>query len=181
MFSSKISSFCTELCTLKHVNCFFFNKYHYFHCMFRNLISSEREKVNSMFSGKSVLVKVSQNHRVVEVGRKPQRSCCPTPRAQAGPPRRSCPQSCPNNFRISPRMESPPAPWATCSSAQSPSRWKCVSSCSEGTSWVSVFALCLWSCTGHHWDKPGSVLFAPFFQVFIYNDKIPQEPSLLQA
>jgi len=35
--------------------------------------------------------------------------------------------------------------------------------------------------TGHHWKAPGSVVLAPSLQVFIYIDKIPPEPSLLQA
>jgi len=33
----------------------------------------------------------------------------------------------------------------------------------------------------HDQDEPGSVLFAPSFQVFIYIKNIPPEPSLLQA
>jgi len=37
------------------------------------------------------------------------------------------------------------------------------------------------SVTGHHWKEPGSVCFTPSLQVFIYIDKIPTEPSLLQA
>ena len=35
--------------------------------------------------------------------------------------------------------------------------------------------------TGHYWKDPGSILFLPFFQIFIYIDKIPVEPSFLQA
>ena len=34
--------------------------------------------------------------------------------------------------------------------------------------------------TGHQWKEPGSVLFSPSLQVFIYIDDISPEPSLLQ-
>ena len=35
--------------------------------------------------------------------------------------------------------------------------------------------------TGHHCKEPSSILFAPSLQVLICIDKIPPEPSLLQA
>lgn len=31
--------------------------------------------------------------------------------------------------------------------------------------------------TGHHWKKAGCIFFTPSFQLFIYIDKIPTEPS----
>lgn len=51
---------------------------------------------------------------------------------QAGPCRASCPGPCPDSFLVSPRMENPSPPWATCASAWSPSQWKSVSCCSKG-------------------------------------------------
>ena len=73
------------------------------------------------FSSYSKL-ETSWNHIMVEVGRDLWRSPGPTPLAQAWPPRASFSGLCPHGFWISPRMEAPQPPWATCSSAQSPSQ-----------------------------------------------------------
>ena len=35
------------------------------------------------------------------------------------------------------------------------------------------------SVTGNQWKEPGSILFAPSIQVFIFINKIPPQPSLL--
>jgi len=49
------------------------------------------------------------------------------PSSQAKPPTASCSGPCPDDFWIPPRWETPWPLSATCSSAQSPSRWKRIS------------------------------------------------------
>ena len=96
------------------------------------------------------------------------------PSAQTGPPKASCPWSCPDGFWISLRMETPQPPWATYSSPWSPSQQKSVS-------WeppvFHLVPIVPGPVTGHHWNEPGSVFFASSLQVLIYINKNP--PSLL--
>ena len=88
----------------------------------------------------------------------------------------------PDIFWISPSMEIPQPPLATCGSSWSPSQWQSVSWCSDGTSCASFQSVPIVSgpVPGHLWAEPGSVLLTTFLQVFIYIDEIPPKPSLLQ-
>ena len=61
-------------------------------------------------------------------------------------------------FLKSPRMETSEPLWATCASAWSPSQFLPIAS---------------GPVTGHHWKEPGSILFAPSLEIFIYIGKIP--------
>lgn len=55
----------------------------------------------------------------------------PYPLPKRGHPEAGCPGPCPDGFWISPRLETPQAPWATCAGARAPSHW-------ESGSWGSA-------------------------------------------
>ncbi|XP_063247841.1 uncharacterized protein LOC134547626 [Prinia subflava] len=78
--------------------------------------------------------------------------------------RASSPGPHPEGFQVSPVREAPQPLLAFCASAWSPSQYKSVSCCSEGTSSVSVCACGLLSLTGHHWEHPGSTSFVSSLQ-----------------
>lgn len=65
--------------------------------------------------------------------------------------------------------------WASYSSAPSSARLKSAFWCSDGTFYFPVCASC--PGTGHHWNEPGSILFALSLQMFIDIFKISPEPS----
>lgn len=91
------------------------------------------------------------------VGRDCWRFSSPTPLFQQG----HLNSAAPDGFWVSPRMETPQPPLATCASAQSPLQWKSVSLCSEGASCISVSALCFWPC---HWEVPAPSSLHPCFR-----------------
>ena len=70
------------------------------------------------------------------------------PTAEAGSPTAGCTGPCPGGSWIPPEKETPPPPWAACSSAPSPSEGRSSSSCSDGISCASICARCPLSC---HW------------------------------
>ena len=70
------------------------------------------------------------------------------PSCRSGSPTARCTGPCTGRSWISPEKETPQPPWAACSSAPSPSEGRSSSSCSDGTSPVSVCAHCPLSC---HW------------------------------
>jgi len=74
----------------------------------------------------------SQNHRMVGVGKGPLWVTQSNPPAEAGSPTAGCRGPCPGGSGISPEKETPPAPWAACSSAPSPSEGRSSSSSKSG-------------------------------------------------
>ena len=64
--------------------------------------------------------RITQNHRIVGVGRDLQRLPSPTP-CQSRLPTAGCTGGCPDGSWISPEKGAPQIPWAACSSAPSPS------------------------------------------------------------
>lgn len=82
------------------------------------------------------------------------------PATKAGPPGARCPRPCPEGSWLSPRMQSPPALWATCAPAQSLSVLKNLSWCSgrsytEHLRWcphmgAHMLELCLCKCRQRH-------------------------------
>ena len=62
---------------------------------------------------------ISQNHRMVGVGRDLCGSSSPNPPAEAGSPTAGCIGPCPGRSSISPEKETPQPPWTACSRAPS--------------------------------------------------------------
>ena len=85
-------------------------------------------------------------------------------------------------FNISPEKETQQPPWADCSSAPSPSKWRSFSPCLDGTSYASVCARCPLSC---RWELLKRVWphvhLTPTLKIFAGICKVPSQPSLLQA
>lgn len=92
-----------------------------------------------------------------------------------------CPGPCLDWIWVSPRMETLPHPWAIWDSAWSPSQWKGVSGCSEGTTCISPCAHCLWSCywAPLEWAWLHPLCTLPAIISTCWED--PPEPSLLQG
>ena len=118
----------------------------------------------------------SQNHRMVGVGRDLCGSSSPTP-AKAGTPTTGCTGPCPGGFWISPEKETPQPPWAACSRAPSPSKWRSSSSCSDRTSYASVCAHCPlsshWAPLKRVWPHP----LKPSLKILISISKVPSQPA----
>lgn len=62
--------------------------------------------------------------------------------------------------------------WAVCARAPYLQSTDMLSWCSGGTSCVPLWAQCLLPGTGHHWQEPGSVLFALSLHICMNVDKI---------
>lgn len=109
-------------------------------------------------------LRISENHRIFEVGTDLWSPFGATSPAQGQPPRASCPE----RFWISLGMKTPQLLWEACTSAQSLSQEKF----SEGHSCVARCAHCLWLC---HWTQLKSlVLSSPLSaEVLLHINKIP--------
>ena len=81
--------------------------------------------------------RITQNHRMVGVGRDLCGSPNPTLLPKQGHPEQAA-QPCPGGSWISPEKETPPPPWAAWARAPSPSEGRSSSSCSAGASSASV-------------------------------------------
>ena len=87
-----------------------------------------------------------QNHRIVGAGRDLCGSSSPTPLPKQRHLQQAVEDLVQAGLELSPEKETPQPPWATCSSAPSPSEGRSSSSCSDGTSCASVCAHCPLSC-----------------------------------
>ena len=103
------------------------------------------------------------------------------PPPQVGPPKASCPGPSLDGFWISPRMETLQLFWATCASVRSFSQWKVSPAVQREPPVFQFVPIASALITGHHRKEPGSILFTPSIQLFIYIDKVPPKPSLLQV
>lgn len=101
------------------------------------------------------------------VGRTLWRSPCPPTPAQGGPPKAGYPGLYPDILLLN-ISEDGEFTASLGTGAELSSQWKML----EWNFCISVHAHCLWHCHWHCWEEPGSVLFAPFLQVFVYIDKI---------
>jgi len=101
--------------------------------------------------------RITQNHRMVGVGRDLWGSSSPTPLPKQGHPKQVAQDLVQAGFKYLQRRIHLP-PWATCSRAPSPSEWRSSSSCSDGTSCASVCAhcplCCLWAQLKRVWPHP---------------------------
>lgn len=109
-------------------------------------------------------LRISENHRIFEVGTDLWSPFGATSPAQGQPPRASCPE----RFWMSLGMKTPQLLWEACTSAESLSQEKF----SEGHSCVAGCAHCLWLC---HWTQlKSSVLSSALSpEVLLHINKIP--------
>lgn len=90
----------------------------------------------------------------------------------AGTPRAGGPGTHPSGCWRSLRRI-PHSLWAACVNALSLTQHSSASWCSEGISCVPIVLIASGPGTGHQWNVPGSVLFAPSLQVFVDISEIP--------
>ena len=108
---------------------------------------------------------MSQNHRMVEAGSNFWRSSGPIPHCWSRDMYTHLPGTMSDGFRISPRMETPQIPWATCASDWSPSQEIYLSWCSERNFCVLVLPLILSLGTTEESLAPSS-LHSPFSYLY---------------
>lgn len=89
--------------------------------------------------------KLSQNHKLGQFGRDHSVSYCPTSPLNQGHPNAQDTGLCPDGSWMFPVRNTRQPLWTTCSSAQTFTPQKKISSCSGGTYCVSFYARCLLS------------------------------------
>jgi len=106
---------------------------------------------NSLFT---VKFKFSQNHKMLGVGRDLWGSSSPTPL----PKHVHLKQAAQNLIQVKQEKDTSQPPWAACSSALSPSKWRNSSLCSDGTPYASVCTHCplssRWVPLKRFWPHP---------------------------